>query len=49
MQILRVGLLNVNGLRDGGKRALLFEFLRLKDNHVVFLQETHRPGFTDRA
>lgn len=41
MQILRLGSLNVNGLRDGGKRALLNEFLRLKDAEVIFLQETH--------
>lgn len=41
MQILRLGSLNVNGLRDGGKRVLLSEFLRLKDSEVIFLQETH--------
>jgi len=41
MQLLRVGSLNVNGLRDSGKRALLSEFFRLKDNNVIFLQETH--------
>ncbi len=41
MQILRLGSLNVNGLRDGGKRALLSEFIRLKDTQVTFLQETH--------
>lgn len=36
MQILRLGSLNVNGLRDGGKRVLLSEFLRLKDSEVIF-------------
>lgn len=41
MQILRVGSLNINVLRDDGKRALLSEFLRLKENNVIFLQETH--------
>lgn len=41
MQILRLGSLNVNGMRDGGKRALLNEFLRLKEAEVIFLQETH--------
>ncbi len=39
MQILRLGSLNVNGLRDGGKRVLLSEFIRLKDTQVTFLQE----------
>ncbi len=29
------------GLGVGGKRALLSEFLRLKDTQVTFLQETH--------
>lgn len=41
MQILKVGSLNINGMRDGSKRALLVEFLKLKDTHVTFLQETH--------
>lgn len=41
MQILKVGSLNINGMRDGSKRALLVEFLKLKETHVTFLQETH--------
>lgn len=41
MEILRVGSINVNGMRDGRKISLLSEIIRLKDLSVVFLQETH--------
>lgn len=41
MEILRVGSINVNGMRDGKKISLLSEIIRLKDLSVVFLQETH--------
>ena len=41
MQILKVSSLNVNGVRNREKRALLTEFLKLKESHVTFLQETH--------
>lgn len=41
METLRVGSLNINGLRDGKKRNLLLEFIRVKYLSIVFLQETH--------
>lgn len=41
MEILRVGSLNVNGLRDEKKQGLLSELIRLKDLNIVFLQEMH--------
>lgn len=41
MEPLRVASLNVNGLRDRRKQALLLECLKLKNIGVTFLQETH--------
>lgn len=41
MQIIRVSSLNVNGARNREKWGLLTEFLKLKESHVTFLQETH--------
>ncbi len=41
METLRVGSLNINGLREEKKRNLLLEFIRIKYLSIVFLQETH--------
>lgn len=41
MEVLRVGSLNINGGRDGCKRALVFETIEQKKLNVIFLQETH--------
>ncbi len=41
MEILRVGSLNINGMRDGRKNEVLSEMIELKDLSVTFLQETH--------
>lgn len=41
MDVLRVGSLNINGGRDGCKRALVFETIKQKKRNVIFLQETH--------
>lgn len=41
MEPLRVASLNVNGLRDRRKQAVLSECLKLKNIGVTFLQETH--------
>ncbi len=41
MEYVRVGSLNINGGRDGVKRALISEFIKLNDIKVIFLQETH--------
>lgn len=41
MEILRVGSLNINGMRDGRKNEVLSEIINLKDLSVTFLQETH--------
>ncbi len=41
MEILRVGSLNVNGMRDMKKRVFLSEIINLKELNVIFLQETH--------
>lgn len=41
MDILRVGSLNVNGIRDRNKWLLLKESIELKELNVMFLQETH--------
>ncbi len=41
MDVLRVGSLNVNGIRDKNKWLLLKESIELKEMNVMFLQETH--------
>lgn len=41
MERLRVGSLNVNGMRDRRKAETIIEFIRLKNLNVTFLQETH--------
>ncbi len=41
MEVLRVGSLNINGMRDGRKNEVLSEIIDLKDLSVTFLQETH--------
>ncbi len=41
MEILRVGSLNINGMRDGRKNEVLSEIIDLKDLSVTFLQEIH--------
>ena len=38
---LKIATLNCNGLRDHGKRNLVFELLRKSGNDVVLLQETY--------
>ncbi len=39
MEVLRVGSLNINGMRDGRKNEVLSEIIDLKDLSVTFLQE----------
>lgn len=41
MGVLRVGYLNINGLRDKAKNDALLEFIKLKNINVILLQETH--------
>ncbi|KAI4878377.1 hypothetical protein NFI96_005411 [Prochilodus magdalenae] len=41
MESFKISTLNVNGARDGGKRAKVFELVRQKRLDVVLLQETH--------
>lgn len=41
METLRVGSLNVNGMRDKSKADTVIEFIKLKKLDVIFLQETH--------
>ncbi len=41
LEKLRVGSLNVNGMRDRSKAETIIEFIRLKNLNVTFLQETH--------
>lgn len=41
MGVLRVGSLNVNGLRDKVKNDALLELIKLKNINVILLQETH--------
>lgn len=41
METLRVGSLNINGMRDGKNNELLSEMIGLKGLSVTFLQETH--------
>ncbi len=36
-----MGSLNVHGMRDRRKAETIIEFIRLKNVHVIFLQETH--------
>ncbi len=36
MEYVRVGSLNINGGRDGVKRALISEFIKLNDIKVTF-------------
>lgn len=41
MEYLRIGSLNVNGLRDNKKQALVSEIFNIKNIAVGFLSETH--------
>lgn len=41
LETLRVGSLNVNGMRDMRKAEMIIEFIKLKNLNVTFLQETH--------
>lgn len=41
MEKIKVGSLNINGGRDGQKRAVILEIISQKRLNVVFLQETH--------
>lgn len=41
MEYLKIGSLNVNGLRDRKKQALVSEYFNIKNIAVGFLQETH--------
>lgn len=41
---LNVTTINVNGLKDRGKRKRIFEWLKIKNYDIVFLQETHCTG-----
>lgn len=41
MSDFKVCTLNVNGARDVGKRACIYELLKLKKVNVAMLQETH--------
>ena len=38
---ISVASVNVNGLRKGLKRNILFDYLELRKFSVIFLQETH--------
>ena len=44
MDCFRVGSVNVNGAREGKKRASIFETAKIKKVDVLFLQETHSDG-----
>ena len=39
-----IATLNMNGARDGGKRAMFYELAKQKRADVFFLQETHSDG-----
>lgn len=41
METIRVGSLNVNGMRDKSKADTVINFIKLKKLDVIFLQETH--------
>lgn len=41
MSVFNIRSLNVNGARDHEKRAVLFEFIRLKKANLFFIQDTH--------
>lgn len=41
MEMIRVASLNINGGRDGSKRAMVAELINIKNVNVSFLQETH--------
>ncbi len=41
MEHLKIGSLNVNGLRDRKKQILVSEYFNIKNIAVGFLQETH--------
>lgn len=41
MEHLKVGCLNVNGLRDRKKQTLVSEYFNIKNIALGFLQETH--------
>jgi len=43
---VKIATLNVNGLRDAGKRNRIFTLLKLKDPSIVLLQETHCTSLT---
>ena len=41
MDVLKIGSINVNGAREGKKRASIYETAKIKQVDVLFLQETH--------
>lgn len=41
MESFRIGSININGGRDGRKRASLHEYIENKSIDVTFVQETH--------
>jgi hypothetical protein len=49
MDCFRVGSVNVNGAREGKKRASIFETAKIKKVDVLFLQETHSDGAMRRT
>lgn len=47
LEALRVGSLNVNGMRDRKKANTIIEFISLKNLDVIFLQETHSDAHNE--
>lgn len=47
MGAIRVGTLNLNGVRCMQKRALLFELIHQKNIDVTFVQETHSDNLNE--
>ena len=45
---LRVGCLNANGLGDKTKRNLVLNWLKNKNETIIFLQESHSTPETER-
>ena len=46
MIFVKSATINVNGMRDGHKRAIVFNFLKTVKADIVMIQETH-AGHTD--
>ena len=46
---LKVGCFNANGLGDKHKRKLVLNWLKLKNEKIIFLQETHSTSETERG